>query len=135
MTRACFPLVRYRLKIPTPPIYQLLDEANPPITWKIYVDPAGTACSANSNGTCLFQYSYIQNFSYVHTVLTKEPNNIVPLSQFFTDLKNNTLPQVVQIEPSSNAGLDEHPADSDVNPPCCSIQAGAKHVYHVSCAR
>jgi phospholipase C len=117
--------------IPTPPIYQLLDEASPPITWKVYVDPAGTTCSANSNGTCLFKYSYIQNFSYVRTVLAKEPNNIAPLSQFFTDLQNNTLPQVVQIEPASNSGLDEHPADSDVNPPCCSVQAGANRVANL----
>jgi phospholipase C len=118
-------------KIPTPPIYEVLDQHSPPISWKIYVDPTATACSASSNGTCLFQYSYVQNFSYVHTIITQEPNNIAPLSQFFTDLQNNTLPQVVQIEPSSNAGLDEHPSDDDVTPPCCSIQVGAKFVSKI----
>lgn len=114
--------------IPTPPIYQLLDQANPPITWKIYVNTTGTPCSATSNATCLMPFSYVQNFSYKQTILSKEPNNIVPIQQFFTDLQNNTLPQVVQIEPASNAGLDEHPSDTDVNPPCCSVQAGANYV-------
>jgi phospholipase C len=79
----------------------------------------------------LFQYSYVQNFSYVHTIITQEPNNIAPLQQFFTDLQNNTLPQVVQIEPSSNAGLDEHPSDGDVTPPCCSVQGGATFVSKI----
>lgn len=118
-------------KIPTPPIYELLDQAKPPISWKIYVDPTATACSPTSNGTCLFQYSYVQNFSYVHNIITNEPNNIAPLPQFFTDLQNGTLPQVVQIEPSSNAGLDEHPSDGDVTPPCCSVQGGAQFVAHI----
>ena len=96
--------------IPSPPIYELLDQASPPISWTIYVDPTATACSASSNGSCLFKYSYVQNFSYVQTILNKEPQNIAPLPQFFTDLQNGTLPEVVQIEPSSFAGLDEHPA-------------------------
>jgi phospholipase C len=117
--------------IPTPPIYQILDQHSPPITWKIYVNPVGTSCSATSNGTCLFKYSYVQNFSYVQTIINQEPQNIAPISQIFTDIQNNTLPQVVQIEPASNAGLDEHPADSDVNPPCCSVQAGAAYVSKI----
>jgi len=114
--------------IPTPPIYQILDQHSPPISWKIYVNPVGTSCSATSNGTCLFKYSYVQNFSYVQTIINQEPQNIAPISQIFTDIQNNTLPQVVQIEPASNAGLDEHPSDSDVTPPCCSVQAGAAYV-------
>ena len=118
-------------RIPTPPVYQLLDQASPPISWKIYVDPTATACSSSSNGTCLFKYSYVQNFTYLQTILSKEPNNIAPLPQFFTDLQNNTLPQVVQIEPSSNAGLDEHPSDGDVTPPCCSVRGGAKFVANI----
>jgi phospholipase C len=32
------------------------------------------------------------------------------------------------IEPPSEVGLDEHPADYDANPPCCSVQAGANYV-------
>jgi phospholipase C len=52
----------------------------------------------------------------------------VPISQFKADLQAGTLPQFAQIEPSSNAGLDEHPADFDVSPPCCSVQQGAAYV-------
>jgi len=118
-------------RIPSPPIYELLDQANPPIPWTIYVDPTATTCSANSNATCLAQFSYVQNFSYVTTIINNEPQRIAPLPQFFTDLQNGTLPEVVQIEPSSFAGLDEHPADSDVTPPCCSVQAGAKFVSNI----
>ena len=118
-------------RIPSPPIYELLDQANPPIPWTIYVDPTATTCPANSNATCLAQYSYVQNFSYVTTIINNEPQKIAPLPQFFTDLQNGTLPEVVQIEPSSFAGLDEHPADSDVTPPCCSIQAGANFVSKI----
>ena len=64
-------------------------------------------------------------------MVNNEPQNIAPLPQFFTDLQNGTLPEVVQIEPSSFAGLDEHPADTDAVPPCCSIQAGAAFVSKI----
>jgi phospholipase C len=117
--------------IPTPPIYQILDQQNPPISWKIYVNPVGTACgTTNPTSSCLYQYTYVKNFSYGTTILNTPSllQNIVPISQFQTDVTNNTLPQVAQIEPASNAGLDEHPADTDVNPPCCSVQAGAAYV-------
>ena len=117
--------------IPTPPIYEILDQQNPPITWKIYVNPVGTSCgTTNPSSSCLYQYTYVKNFSYGTTILNTPSllQNIVPISQFQTDLQNNTLPQVVQIEPASNAGLDEHPSDTDVNPPCCSVQAGASYV-------
>ena len=115
--------------IPAPPIFQSLEQNN--ITWKIYVNPLGTSCgTTNPSSSCLYQYTYVKNFSYGTTILNTPSllQNIVPISQFQTDLQNNTLPQVVQIEPASNAGLDEHPADTDVNPPCCSVQAGANYV-------
>ena len=119
--------------IPSPPIYQILEQQNPPITWKIYVDPAGTACESNPTGACLYTLSYIQNFAYGRTILSTPSliQNIVPLSQFYTDAVNGTLPQVAQIEPASSAGLDEHPTDDDPPPgqvPCCSIQDGANLV-------
>ena len=116
--------------IPSPPIFEILDHQNPPITWKIYVNPAGTSCSSNPTSACLYQATYVKNFAYGQTILSTPSllKNIVPISQFQTDLQNNTLPQVAQIEPASDAGLDEHPADSDVNPPCCSVQAGANYV-------
>jgi phospholipase C len=116
--------------IPSPPIYEILDQQNPPITWKIYVNPGGTSCAANPTSACLFQFTYVKNFSYGQTILHTPSllQNIVPITQFQTDLQNNTLPQVAQIEPASDVGLDEHPSDSDVNPPCCSVQAGSAYV-------
>jgi len=106
-----------------PPIFQALQQAG--ITWKIYVHPGANGCST---ATCLYQLSYIQNFAYGQTILSQFPQNIVPDSQFITDAQNGTLPQVAQIEPPSEIGLDEHPADFDGNPPCCSVQAGANYV-------
>jgi phospholipase C len=116
--------------IPSPPIFEILDQQQPPITWKLYVNPAGTPCAANPTSQCLYPFTYVKNFAYGQTILHTPSllQNIVPISQFKTDLQNNTLPQVAQIEPASNSGLDEHPADTDVNPPCCSVQAGAAYV-------
>jgi len=51
---------------------------------------------------------------------------MVPISQYFTDVKNGTLPQVALIEPASPAGLDEHGSDSDQYP--INIQLGAQYV-------
>jgi len=113
--------------IPTPPIFEELQNAG--ISWKIYVNPGGTGCSA-TDSACLFKFTYVKNFTYGKTIL-QTPTllaNIVPISQFTTDAQNGTLPQVAQIEPASNSGQDEHPSDTDVVPPCCSIQGGAAYV-------
>lgn len=119
--------------ISAPPIFEILQQQNPPISWKIYVNPAGSNCEANPTSQCLYLLSYVQNFTYGRTILNTPSllQNIVPISQFFTDAINGTLPQVVQIEPSSTAGLDEHPEDDDPPPgdqACCSVQAGANFV-------
>jgi phospholipase C len=105
-----------------PPIFQELQQAG--VTWKIYVHPGANGCST---AQCLYQLSYIQNFTYGQTILSQFPQNIVPDTQFISDAQNGTLPQVSLIEPPSEVGLDEHPADFDANPPCCSIQAGANY--------
>jgi phospholipase C len=117
----------YPLQIPEPQlsgpmIFQLLQQAG--VSWKIYVHPDATGCTSAS---CLYAMSYIQNFIYGNTILQQFPQNIVPTSQFITDAQNGTLPQVALIEPPSNVGLDEHPADDD-SVPCCSVQAGANFV-------
>jgi phospholipase C len=70
--------------------------------------------------------SYIQFFAWGQTVPKNWPYKIAPISQYFTDLKNGTLPQVAFIEPASNAGLDEHPSDSDKFP--INLQLGARYV-------
>jgi phospholipase C len=50
---------------------------------------------------------------------TRHPNSFFPISQYFTDLQNNTLPQVAYIDPGFKTGQDEHPGVGE------SIQAGA----------
>ena len=106
-------------------IFEELQNAS--ITWKIYVDTAGTTCGTSPTAACLYNYSYINEFSYGQTIVNSPTlsQNLVPLSQFTTDLQNGTLPQVALIEPASPAGLDEHPNDYDISSPA-SVQAGAQ---------
>ena len=53
-------------------------------------------------------FSYFAYFNAHHA-------NVVPLSQYFADVKNGTLPQVAYIETgievndTSSSGVDEHP--------------------------
>ena len=104
-------------------IFEQMQDAG--VTWKIYVHPGANGCTTP---TCLYQLSYIQNFTYGQTILSQFPENILPDSQYLKDAENGTLPQVAMIEPPSEVGLDEHPADYDADPPCCSVQAGANYV-------
>jgi phospholipase C len=106
------------------PIFEVLQNAG--ISWKIYVNPKNTPCASNPTAQCLLGYSYIQNFQWGHTIPQKYPKNLVPISQYFTDVQKGTLPQVAMIEPASSAGLDEHGSDSDPYP--INIQLGAKFV-------
>ncbi|MGZ4828933.1 MAG: alkaline phosphatase family protein [Candidatus Angelobacter sp.] len=104
-------------------IVELLDENH--ITWKDYVHPLNrpTPCTT---AKCLMGQSYLAQFSYAHTIVTNEPQNMVPVDQFLTDANNGTLPQVVFIEPASAEGLDEHP--TDIGSGANNIQAGSKFV-------
>ncbi|HEV2399039.1 MAG TPA: alkaline phosphatase family protein [Candidatus Sulfotelmatobacter sp.] len=106
------------------PIFEALQNAG--ISWKIYVNPQNTPCASNPTAQCLLGYSYIQNFTWGQTIPQNYPNNLVPISQYFTDVQNGTLPQVALIEPASPAGLDEHGSDSDQYP--INIQLGAQYV-------
>jgi len=105
-------------------IFEALQNAG--ISWKIYVDPTNTPCETNPTAACLLVYSYIQNFAWGQTIPQNYPNSLVPISQYFTDVQNGTLPQVALIEPASPAGLDEHGSDSDQFP--INIQLGAQYV-------
>jgi phospholipase C len=117
-------------QITSPMIFELLQNAG--ISWKIYVDPRGSVCENNQTADCFYKYlTYIHTFTYGQTILQQYPQNIQPISQYYLDLQNNNLPQVAQIEPASAAGLDEHPADYDTDPPCCSIQAGAANTEQI----
>jgi phospholipase C len=104
-------------------IYQELTDAG--VSWKIYVNPQGSSCSQPYQASCLMKLSYLQNFTYSQTVLKDYPQNIVPISQYYTDLQNGTLPQVVVLEPASDAGDDEHGSDSDKVP--TNIQRGESY--------
>jgi len=106
------------------PIFEELQDAG--ISWKIYVNPQNTPCQSNPTPQCLLGYSYVQNFQWGQTIPQNYPNSLVPISQYFTDVQNGTLPQVAMIEPASPAGLDEHGSDSDQYP--IDIQLGAQYV-------
>ena len=113
-------------------IFQQLQAAN--VTWKIYVNPTNSGCSGPPYApSCLLESSYVKQFQWGQSIPTNFPNNIgtigVPNSDFDNDLKNGTLPQVVQIEPASNAGLDEHPTNNDLAP--SRTQWGAAYVASI----
>jgi phospholipase C len=91
-------------QINVPTIFDELQEAG--ITWKNYVPDY-------PNGSSLKSFPAFSR--YVGT-------NIVPMSQYFTDAKNGTLPEVAFIDRDSHDGLDEHPGVG------ISIQKGAAYV-------
>ena len=53
------------------------------------------------------------------------PQNIAPISEYFSDLENGTLPQVAEIYAASDAGLDEHGSDTDAH--ATNVQDGARY--------
>jgi phospholipase C len=85
-------------------IFGLLETTG--VSWKIYESDPGTAFIGN-----------FQPFASEHA------SNVVPLSQYYSDLKNGTLPAVAMIEPGYESGLDEHPQKN--------IQQGAAHVADI----
>ena len=110
-------------------IFQELINAG--VSWKIYVNPTNTGCNGPPyDPACLLQTSYIKYFTWGQTIPTKYPKNIgtigVTNSDFENDVRNGTLPAVAQIEPATDAGLDEHPSSSDSSP--SKTQNGALYV-------
>jgi phospholipase C len=123
------------VELTAPTIFQKLDAAG--ISWKIYVNPVGTPCTPPYTTTCLVTYDDVylkdfvwgkENLSYPENLGTIGPPGTCGSSpcDFENDLANGTLPQVVQIEPASAAGLDEHAADTDAY--AVNSQSGAKYV-------
>ena len=84
-------------------IFEVMD--NNHISWKIYTTDTHT------------YFSYFTYFNGHHA-------NVVPVSQYFADVQNGTLPQVAYIETGievdevSSSGVDEHPKSN--------IQVGAQ---------
>jgi phospholipase C len=91
-----------QINIPT--IFDELEQAG--IRWKNYVQDY-------PNGSSLRPFPAFAK--YVKT-------NIVPASEYFTDLTNGTLPQVAFIERDSIDGLDEHPGTG------ISVEKGSAYV-------
>jgi phospholipase C len=116
-----------------PSIFQELDSANVP--WKVYYTVTQNLCLASdpcssgsypattfSNLSYSFRYLYANTSKAACTGTTKpssvvgdstnsfciDPNHVVPLSQFYTDMQNNTLPSFAFIESGSGVN-DEHP--------------------------
>lgn len=91
-------------------IFHLLEERG--ISWKVYytdLDP---------NGRPATRLLTFQPFADQHA------SKIVPLSQYFTDLQNGTLPAVALIETGYHSGRDEHPGGAN-------IQVGAAYVANI----
>src|SRR6185312_7657734 len=119
-------------------IFQKLQNAG--VSWKIYYTStqgyclAGQSCgsgSGNMPATTFLTFTYSHNFLYANptgaacTGNTKpssvvgdtsnyfciDTNHVAPLSAYYTDVKNNTLPSFAYIE--SGSGLnDEHPGSA-----------------------
>src|SRR6202049_4749589 len=85
-----------------PTIFQALLAANPPISWKIYVNPTNTSCKSPYDPHCLINYSYMQFFEWGQKIPNLYPQNIgtigIDKSDYDKDLNNGTLPQVALIE-------------------------------------
>jgi phospholipase C len=106
-------------------IFEELQDAG--ISWKIYVDPEGSSCTGPPyNAACLMKLSYVQAFTFGQKIVSQYPQNIAPVSQYFADLQNGTLPQVAEIEPATDAGLDEHPTAAEQYP--TNLQSGEEYV-------
>jgi len=85
-------------------IFALLQNAG--VSWKVYVtDPGGT---------------YLNNFT---TFANAHQANIVPVSQYFTDVQAGTLPSVALIESGYESGRDEHAPGS--------VQVGAAYAASI----
>jgi phospholipase C len=97
-----------------PTIFDLLQSAG--VTWKVYVTDLTHAAPP-------VQDSALNMF----TAAGKYPKNIVPVSQFLTDVANGTLPAVAYIDPGFVSTLDEHPGLDD-GAPGGNVQVGSQYV-------
>jgi phospholipase C len=107
-----------------PPIWEELQNAG--ITWKVYINPESTSCTGPPyQASCLIKTVAFDEFTYSKTAVANFAQNIAPISEYFSDLENGTLPQVAEIYAASDAGLDEHGSDTDAH--ATNVQAGARY--------
>ena len=127
-----------QLNIPT--IFQQLDSAK--VSWKIYytVTNAGSAYPDTTFSSLSYSYQYLYgNPTHAQCTGTTQPssvvgdgtnsfcidpNRIAPLSAYFTDLTNGTLPSFSFIESGSGVN-DEHPGSGQ------SVLTGQAQVAHI----
>ncbi len=102
-----------------PTIFHRLSDAG--ISWKIYYS------DTDQNGKPVTDINnYWPKFAAAHT------NNIVPISQYFVDLGNQTLPAVSFIQAGLASGRDEHPGGQQVPQEGGNdIQKGALYVAQI----
>ncbi len=106
------------------PIFEELQNAG--ITWKFYINPEGTGCAGPPYAvSCLLATTDLDAFTYSTLIKSTYSQNIAPISEYFTDLTNGTLPQIAEIYAASDAGLDEHGSDTDAHP--TNVQDGARY--------
>jgi phospholipase C len=89
-------------------IFQSLDEAATPVSWKIYL--------ASVQVELLFEY-----------VLGHAAGHVFPISQYFTDAANGTLPQVSFVESDPFGDVN---TESDEHPPA-NVQVGEKFTHDI----
>jgi|HubBroStandDraft_6_1064221.scaffolds.fasta_scaffold00467_8 phospholipase C len=107
-----YPLKQGTLSNPT--IFDRLQSAG--ISWKVYVTDLEFATPPINDST----------LTYFGTA-AKYPQNMVPVSQYLSDVQNGTLPSVAFIDPGYDSGRDEHPGLDD-GQPGGSVQVGAQYV-------
>jgi phospholipase C len=112
--------------INTPTIFDNLTAAG--VSWKIYytddvcsttppeIQGANGAHAATGSGPCTYLTQFA-NYAPPNTL----PSNLVPISQYFTDVQAGTLPSVAFIETGYLTDRDEHPS------PLTNIQTGAAY--------
>lgn len=102
-------------------IFDLLNDAG--ISWKIYYSDdtcsttQGNGDDPRSAGAC----TYLTQFSN-YAPPNSLPIDVVPVSEYFTDVQAGTLPAVAFIESGYMTGRDEHPN------PKTNVQTGAAYV-------
>ena len=84
-----------------PTIFDRLDQKG--VSWKIYI----------SDPQLDTELGFFSGF------VSKHRDKFVPVSQYFTDVQNGTLPSVAYIDPGFTIGADEHPGKGN------NIQTGA----------
>ncbi|HEX8925404.1 MAG TPA: alkaline phosphatase family protein [Terriglobales bacterium] len=82
-------------------IFESLETATPPISWKVYVTNFNPA--SPSSGTYM---TYFNSFTSNHL------DHFVDAKTFATDAANGTLPAVSLIESGYESGQDEHPLNN-----------------------